>query len=69
MPVLVLTLIFVLLKTTEQVDWPWLWVLSPLWLPATVILVVTGLIFVGVAAYFVLEVGVDLIRQAFRKRR
>lgn len=28
-----LTVIFVALKLSGQVDWSWLWVLSPMWLP------------------------------------
>ncbi len=30
--VLTLTLIFVVLKLTGAVSWPWVWVLSPLWI-------------------------------------
>ena len=28
-----LTLLFIGLKLTNYIDWSWLWVLSPLWLP------------------------------------
>jgi len=34
-----LTLIFVVLKLTHNIDWSWWWVLSPLW-------IVFGLVFV-----------------------
>ena len=27
-----LTLLFIYLKMTSQIDWSWLWVLSPLWI-------------------------------------
>lgn len=40
----VLTLIFITLKLTSVIAWSWAWVLSPLWLPLTV------LIFIGVVA-------------------
>lgn len=30
----VLTLIFVVLKALNLIEWPWLWVLSPVWLSA-----------------------------------
>jgi len=33
-PVLLLTIVFVILKLTDSVDWSWLWVLSPLWISA-----------------------------------
>ena len=39
---------FVVLKLTHFIDWPWLWVLSPFWIPfvsALVVLVVLGVIF------------------------
>lgn len=28
-----LTLLFIYLKLTGQVDWQWIWVLAPLWIP------------------------------------
>lgn len=28
-----LATVFIVLRVTGQIDWPWLWVLSPLWLP------------------------------------
>lgn len=28
----VLTLIFIVLKLTHQINWSWAWVLSPLWI-------------------------------------
>ena len=28
-----LTILFIGLKLTNYIDWSWLWVLSPLWLP------------------------------------
>lgn len=43
-----LTLIFIVLKLLGVIDWGWIWVLAPLWLPAAsvfVVLVVTYLFF------------------------
>jgi len=40
----ILTLVFVIAKLTGHLDWTWLWVFSPLWLPLTVILSVFGVI-------------------------
>lgn len=42
-----LTVLFVGLKLTDNIDWSWWWVLSPIWLPTTVLLgiaLVVGLI-------------------------
>lgn len=34
-----LAVLFIGLKLTNYIDWPWYWVLSPLWLPPTVVLI------------------------------
>lgn len=34
-----LTLIFITLKLTGFIAWPWVWVLSPLWISATLSIV------------------------------
>lgn len=34
-----LTLIFIALKLCNVINWSWLWVLSPLWLPFSIVLV------------------------------
>lgn len=42
----ILALIFITLKLTDHIDWSWLWVLSPIWIPlavAAVLLVFAGL--------------------------
>lgn len=31
---------FVVLKLTGYINWPWLWVLSPFWIPVAILLVV-----------------------------
>lgn len=48
-PVLpLLGLLFVGLKLTGHIAWPWLWVLAPFWAPLAVVLVV--LVFIGLVA-------------------
>ena len=45
-----LTLVFIVLKLTNYIDWSWVWVLSPLWLgwlSLTTILFVLALIGIG----------------------
>jgi hypothetical protein len=37
-----LTLLFIALKLTGQITWPWIWVLSPFW----IVLVVAAIAFV-----------------------
>lgn len=36
-----LTVLFIGLKLTDYIDWSWWWILSPMWLPIVVVLVVT----------------------------
>jgi hypothetical protein len=40
-----LTLVFITLKLVKVIDWPWVWVLSPIWIPA-VIGLVTALVWI-----------------------
>lgn len=37
-----LTLIFITLKLVGSIDWPWLWVLSPVWAPSAILIIVAG---------------------------
>lgn len=36
----ILLVVFVVLKLTNNIDWSWWWVLSPLWIPVAFIAVV-----------------------------
>lgn len=39
-----LTIVFIVLKLIGVIGWPWLWVLSPLWIPVAV-----SILFIGIA--------------------
>ena len=41
-----LTLIFITLKLTHVIDWSWMWVLAPMWMPITLILALLIIAFV-----------------------
>jgi hypothetical protein len=41
----VLTIVFIVLKLVGQIDWSWWWVLSPLWIPFSVVIVFFALAF------------------------
>lgn len=43
-PVL-LTIIFIVLKLTNLIDWSWLWILSPIWVSAVILISFLGLVF------------------------
>ena len=43
-----LTLLFIALKLTKQISWSWVWVLSPVWISASVLAVLgTAIILIG----------------------
>lgn len=43
-----LTILFIGLKLTGHIDWSWLWVLSPLWISASIIIFILGILLVMV---------------------
>lgn len=43
----ILALIFIVLKLTKVITWSWMWVLSPIWIPLAVFLIVIGIIFLS----------------------
>lgn len=52
---MILFLIFLVLKLTDNIDWSWWWVTSPLWLPLVFIIVFGIVAMIG-----------ESIRNAFR---
>ena len=38
-----LTIVFIVLKLTDNIDWSWWWVLSPLWMPLAFALAILGI--------------------------
>lgn len=43
-----LTLIFITLKLTGVIGWSWWWVLSPLWIPAAIAVLIFTVMLIGV---------------------
>ena len=41
-----LAIVFITLKLTGYIDWPWYWVLSPLWIPVALALAVLLIVLV-----------------------
>lgn len=46
----VLGIAFIVLKLTGHIEWPWLWVLAPLWGPMAILLVILLVILVAYLA-------------------
>jgi len=42
----ILTLIFIVLKLLEVITWSWIWVLSPLWIPGAITILVLLFIYI-----------------------
>jgi len=40
-----LTILFIGLKLTKHIDWSWWWVLSPIWIPAIIAVIVFLMIY------------------------
>lgn len=45
-----LTVVFITMKLTNYIDWSWWWVLSPLWIPWVIILLIVMPIALIIAA-------------------
>jgi hypothetical protein len=40
-----LTIVFITLKLMGKIDWSWWWVLSPLWIPLAIFVVILFIVF------------------------
>lgn len=49
-----LGILFIGLRLTNHIDWPWVWVLAPFWVPLAVVLTIglIGLILIGISERF-----------------
>jgi ABC-type antimicrobial peptide transport system permease subunit len=61
-----LTLVFITLKLLGKIDWSWLWVLSPLWIPIAIVL---AFIVLALAVVFVAGLVQDAKTRRARRRR
>jgi hypothetical protein len=41
-----LTILFIALKLTGYISWSWVWVLSPLWIPLAIVLLILAFVYV-----------------------
>ena len=54
---LLLALLFIALKLTGHIDWSWIWVLSPLWIPVALTICIVGAVIVGVVVFIFFVAG------------
>jgi len=57
-----LTILFIGLKLTGFINWSWLWVLSPVWIPPAIGLGFIALVLLGMAVCF----GIGLLLAAIK---
>lgn len=43
----VLTIVFIVLKLLGVIRWSWIWVLSPIWISAVIVVAVVSVIMIG----------------------
>lgn len=43
----VLTIVFIVLKLLGVIQWSWIWVLSPIWISAVIVIAVFSVILIG----------------------
>ena len=51
----VLLIVFIVLKLTGNIEWGWLWVLSPLWIPVALLL--ASILIAGIVVAIVAIIG------------
>ena len=58
-----LTILFIGLKLTGHIEWSWIWVLSPLWMPIAFILGLVALIGIGLLIFAIAEMILEKRRK------
>jgi hypothetical protein len=60
-----LTILFIGLKLTDNIDWSWWWVLAPTWMPIALLLTIIAVVLVVAG----LLTGVEALGNKKRKRK
>lgn len=53
-----LTILFVILKLTNIIEWSWWWVLSPLWIPYSILFLVMLLIIFTLGSMYIIGLSI-----------
>ena len=64
-PLSLLGVAFVVLKLTGNIDWSWLWVLAPFWIPWALI----GLLLLGVGIIYTIALAIERHDDKKRKKQ
>jgi hypothetical protein len=63
----VLFIVFLVLKLTNNIDWSWWWVTSPLWIPLALGLAIVGFVFLLIIVALIFGVSVEDIKSKIKK--
>ena len=57
-----LAVAFIVLKVTRLIDWPWVWVLAPIWIPV-------GIVLAAIVIVLIVVLTKEALRALERRRR
>ena len=57
-----LAVAFIVLKVTHLIDWPWVWVLAPIWIPA-------GIVLAAIVVVLIVVLAKETVRSLERRNR
>ena len=63
----ILTLIFILMRITNIIDWSPLWLLSPLWLPWCIVILLISIPYILLGIIWIIEEFIKYIKNLKRK--
>lgn len=50
-----LTIVFIVLKLCDVIDWSWWWVLAPTWIPAAIAIIIFVIILLEMAIFILMN--------------
>jgi membrane protein YdbS with pleckstrin-like domain len=65
----VLFIVFLVLKLTNNIDWSWWWVTSPLWIPLAFGLALVGIVFLVIVIALIFGVSVEDIKSKIKIKK
>lgn len=63
----ILTLIFILMRITNIIDWSPLWILSPLWLPWILVIFLISIPYILLGIIWIIENSIKYIKKIINK--
>jgi hypothetical protein len=65
----VLFIVFLVLKLTNNIDWSWWWVTSPLWIPFAIGLALVGFVFLVIIIALIFGASVEDIKSKIKIKK